>query len=144
MTKTIKQLSKELKVTPQAIYKKINNQLNNELLNHITKGKRGETLVDKEGEDIIKSTFHKPVEQHNVNSLNNSLLDILKTELEQKNILIESLTRQNENLIRQNENAQKLLANQQQQNQLLIEGSSQKLGFFDKWFKRSNNIISND
>lgn len=42
------------------------------------------------------------------------------------------------------ENMQVLLKQEQQRSQILIETSSPKSGFFDKWFKRSNNMETND
>lgn len=134
--KTIKQLSKELKVTPQAIYKKVNNQLHDELMNHLTKGEKGETLVDAEGIEIIKQSFTKQVDETVNSKVDMNLIEMLKTELDYKNKLIESQSRQIENY-------QKILAVEQQQRLLLMETREVKqLGFFEKLFKKGGSDAS--
>jgi len=68
--KTIAVLAEELNVTPQAVYKKIKQlkqPFKEEFKVHTKKGERGETLVDSEGEAILKQRFNatvvKPVKQ---------------------------------------------------------------------------------
>ena len=54
--KTIAELASELNVTPQAIYKKIK-QFKQPLKQHLHKGEKGKTLIDSEGQVIIRNSF---------------------------------------------------------------------------------------
>lgn len=63
---TVQQLADKLEITPQAVYKKINNQLLNELKPFVVvikRGKRFVKMIKPEGVEIIESSLEQPVQQ---------------------------------------------------------------------------------
>ena len=76
--KTVAEVAKELQVTPQAVYKRLN-QFNNRFKTHIHKGLKGETL-DAEG--CLKRCLNllkQQVQQPMINCLNSLLEQQQKT-----------------------------------------------------------------
>lgn len=156
--KTVSELAKELGVSPQAIYKRINDTLKVDLNKHIQKDKRQRTVITTTGEELIKRSFEhvqtaietdsnrvqtafKEGLNEKLESVQNERLqefkeqvDRLNKELENKQNTIESLQRQNEALIKQNENSQSIIFSMQKQQQVLIEAPGRK-SWFDR-FKR--------
>jgi hypothetical protein len=59
--KTVLEIAKENGVTTQAVYQRIGKQKDKELKNCIKKGKKGETLINKCGEELLKLSFSKAV-----------------------------------------------------------------------------------
>lgn len=59
--KKIIEIARELGITPQAVYKKINKQLSKELETHVHKGEKNELLIDEEGQAIIKNSVKSNV-----------------------------------------------------------------------------------
>lgn len=71
---TIQEIAKILNITPQAVYKKINNQLNNELATHLKQVERGNKTVKavtSEGLEIIRKSLEQPVDNQFNNEFNN-------------------------------------------------------------------------
>jgi len=75
------QIAKELNVTPQAVYKRITDEFNNQFNNHIQRKSDGRYLLDPVAERAIKELFNQtielvvqptiePVEQQLLNQLN--------------------------------------------------------------------------
>lgn len=63
---TVQQLADKLNITPQAVYKKMNNQLLNELKPFVTvvkRGKRSVKMIKPEGVEIIANSIEQPVQQ---------------------------------------------------------------------------------
>jgi hypothetical protein len=158
--KTVVEISKELNISPQAIYKKINNQLSTKLLNHIHKDLNGKTCLDEDGERIIKESLSqkfkpefKPVDNQFKESSqpvdnwfkentaqNDAFITVLKAQLEVKDLQIGELLKQNDSLIKKIENMQVLLKNEQDQMLQLTNQSEQqlKISFWDKLFKKNS------
>lgn len=71
---TIRQVADELNCTPQAIYKKVDNQLNNQLkpfIKEVEKGKRFVKMIEPEGVEIIRKSMEQPVDNQFKQPLNN-------------------------------------------------------------------------
>ncbi len=120
--KTVSEVSKDLGVSKQTIYKKINSQLKVELKKHIKKGSKGIEIAEK-GIEIIKqslndevSTFQPVVENELLVQLNR-MIESLENQLITKDNQLSTMQKQSENM-------QILMLGLQQQNQLLLEGSS--------------------
>ena len=116
--KSVAELANELNVTPQAIYKRLNGSLKVRLKNH-TQRKNGKTVIDSEGQAIIKNSFETKIKKdskqvENVNT-------ILVEQLQKKDEQIQQLMNQNENLLEKIENMQVLLRHEQEKNMILIE-----------------------
>lgn len=78
---TIKEVAQKLDITPQAVYKKLN-QLQTELNNHIyqvEKGSKTVKAVDKQGLEILKDSLNQPVDNQ-VKQPNNQVDNQFKTE----------------------------------------------------------------
>lgn len=63
---TVQQLANKLNITPQAVYKKMNQQLVNELKPFIVETKRGKRtvkMIKSEGVEIIINSIEQPVKQ---------------------------------------------------------------------------------
>lgn len=156
--KTVSELAKELGVSPQAIYKRINDTLKADLNKHVQKDKRQRTVITTAGEEMIKRSFEHVLNEFetNLNRVQNAIkedlneklesvhnervqdfkqqIERLNKELENKQNTIESLQRQNEALIKQNENSQIIIGTMQQQQQALLEAPGRK-GLFS-WLKK--------
>jgi hypothetical protein len=111
--KSIAEVAKIMRVTPQAVYKVIKDNSIEGLSDHVSKNEKGVTVVDTTGVKLINNHF-KPNEQqkHGGSDLNGELIAMLKTELEAKNKQIEQL---GQSLF----NAQILLKNEQERTMLL-------------------------
>lgn len=143
--KTIAELSKELNVTPQAIYKKVNKQLKQQLKNHLHKGNKGETLIDEEGQVILRDGFKpvfKLVQQPDLTTVNKLLLEQIK----EKDIQITALTMQIEKLTielsRSNEHIREMnlnLSELNRNNQVLLRQALPQPRWFKKLFGRKDN-----
>lgn len=73
-------LAKEIGVTNQAVYKKINGALSNQLDNHIQRTSNGKILLDAAAEEIIRQSFQEvvqpieqPIVQPSISPLDNRL-----------------------------------------------------------------------
>lgn len=89
---TIRQVADKLNCSPQAIYKKVDNQLNNQLkpfVKEVERGKRFVKVIEPEGVEIIKKSMEQPVdnqfnsvEQPVVNQVESDLIALLEDNLE--------------------------------------------------------------
>ena len=115
--KSISEVAKIMKVTPQAVYKVIKDGSIEDLNAHISKNAKGVTVIDTPGVKLINNHF-KPNEQpkQGNSDLNSELISMLKAELEAKNKQIEQL---GQSLF----NAQILLKNEQERT-MLLEGKT--------------------
>lgn len=78
---TIQEVAEILNITPQAVYKKINNQLKNELATHLKQVERGNKTVKavtSEGLEIIRESLEQPVKQPFNKPFNNQFKDSSK------------------------------------------------------------------
>jgi hypothetical protein len=76
---SIKQVATVLEVTPQAIYKRINDtDGNNELIKYIQTDDKGRKLIDNNGLEYLRQAFNKTAENEPRNDLNNELIEVLK------------------------------------------------------------------
>lgn len=92
---SIKQVATVLEVTPQAIYKRINDtDGNNELINHIQTDDKGRKLIDNEGLEYLRQVFNKTADNLPLNDLNNELIEVLKAEIKRRDGEIERLYRE--------------------------------------------------
>lgn len=146
--KTVAEVAKELQVTPQAVYKRLN-QFNNRFKTHIHKGLKGEKLLDAEGESILKEMF-KPVETTSSTTDDklfiNSLLEQLKVkdqQLQEKDEQIRQLIQINQTNQMVLLQAQKQIAAAEEKNEMLFNAFTEteapaapKKGFWAKLFKR--------
>lgn len=144
--KTIAELSKELNVTPQAVYKKLNKQFKQQLKNHLHKGDKGETLIDKEGQSILSDSFKqafKTVQQpvdSTVNELFNEQLKSKDLQINALNAQIDILTKE---LSKSNEHIREIsstLIELNRNNQVLLKQAQDKIlptkSIFKKLFER--------
>jgi hypothetical protein len=60
--KTPYKISKELGVSPQAVYKKITDEFNNQFNNHMQKYDNGKLLLDEVAEQALRALFEKTIE----------------------------------------------------------------------------------
>lgn len=125
---TVSDFARELNISIQAVYKRINKSDSD--LKPFVKKDNGKTYIDKAAL-IAVYNFKEPVDESN-----SPAIDILKTEILEKN-------KQIENLLAQLENANKLLDQQQQlmlldkQKILALEQQTERKSIFDI-FKRKN------
>lgn len=138
---SISEFAKIAKVSNQAVYQRLNKDLSSYL--KVVEGKK---KIDISALDLfIKQEPLKQVEQGVDNSLTSTLNDTIETlrsQLEIKDSQIAEKDKQINNLMNLNENQQKLLLNQQNQNTLMLE-STTDTGFFSRLFnKRDKNIVS--
>lgn len=95
MNYTIKQIATLLEVTPQAIYKRINDtDGNNELIKYIQTDDKGRKLIDNDGLEYLRQVFNKTAENEPRNDLNNELIEVLKAEIKRRDNEIERLYRE--------------------------------------------------
>ena len=147
---SIKQVATVLEVTPQAIYKRINDtDGNNELIKHIQTDDKGRKLIDNEGLEYLRQVFNKTADNVPLNNLNNELIELLKAELKQRDgeitrlhSEIESIRAEYKNQLRvkdeQIEREQQIkMASVKQQQQVLIEAPGRK-SWFDRFKKGVN------
>lgn len=124
--KSVAELAEELDVTPQAIYKRLNGRLKSRLKKH-TKKSKGKTLINSQGQAIIRDSFDLRVEtefkrvESPVESPSSPINSVLIDQLQTKDEQIKQLMKQNESLLEKIENMQVLLRHEQEKNLLLIE-----------------------
>lgn len=128
--KTVSEIAKEIGVTPQAVYKRLNNQLKTSLKGRLHKGLKGETLIDADGERIIKESFKQVVKPFNETSSTtvdkqfiNSLMEQLKVkdqQLQEKDEQIRQLIQINQTNQMVLLQAQKQIAAAEEKNELLF------------------------
>jgi len=143
-------VAKELNVSPQAVYKRLNNGLNglnnglNGLNKHVHKDKQGKKVIDTEGVELLRQSFvstssttsSTTVQQPFKQPFKQDIDDILLEQVREKDKQINELLRQNESLINKLENMQILIKNEQEKTRLLITDEVQEeKGFFKRWFK---------
>lgn len=129
--KTVAEIAKEIGVTPQAVYKRINNQLKTSLKGSLNKGLKGETLLDVDGERIIKEAF-KPVDnqfkQPVDNQFINGLMNQLKVKDEQIAILQVELSKAQEH----NQTMTMTLAEITRNSQILLKQSQDHITLIEE------------
>ena len=77
------QIAKEIKVSPQAVYKKLTDEFNNQFNDHIQRTEKGKYLLDEVAEQALKELFNQvvqPVQQQTIEPVQQSLLNQLNTE----------------------------------------------------------------
>lgn len=99
---TVQQLAEKLNITPQAVYKKMNQQLVNELKPFVVETKRGSRtvkMIKPEGVEIIANSVEQPVKQP-VDELDNNGSQLLIKILEETILVLrEQLTIKDEQLV---------------------------------------------
>ena len=129
--KTIQEVAEILNVTPQAIYKKINNQFNNQLKDQVKQVKRGNKtvkVVTDKGIEILRESMEQPVKQQFNNEFNNvsqpliellqGTIDTLNRQIEVKDKQIQDLSDRLKEQQELNRNNQILLHREQDQQML--------------------------
>lgn len=147
--KKVSEIAKELTVTRQSIYKRINSTLTDELTGHIFKDEKGSMLIDTEGVVILKESFtetkgvngtvNDKEDYSTVDSTDYCENDSANSDLNKFLMKhIEDLTKQNESLINKLEIMQMLLRNEQEKGRLLLPEVTEKSndGFLKRWFKK--------
>ncbi len=132
---TIKEVSEKLGITPQAIYQKIDKQLNKELkpfVKEIKRGSRSVKMIESEGVEIIRNSLEQAVEQEVEEistTIDNELIailkdtiDVLRGQLDVKDLQIRELNERLKEAQQLNQNSQVLLKNTQEVK--MIEESS--------------------
>lgn len=127
---TVSDFARELNISIQAVYKRINKSDSD--LKPFVKKDNGKTFIDKAALTAVYN-LKEPIEESNTDTI-----EILKTEIEEKN-------KQIENLLERLDKQQELL-NQQQQLMLLdkekimlLEERTERKGIFSI-FKRKNKV----
>lgn len=139
---TIQEVAEILNITPQAVYKKINNQLNNELATHLKQVERGNKTVKavtSEGLEIIRKSLEQPVDNQFNNEFNNQFktyntekednltklleetIQTLKKQLDVKDKQIQDLNERLKEQQELNRNNQVLLHREQEQKALVSD-----------------------
>jgi len=83
---TVSEIARDLNVSVQAIYKKINKSMKNELRSHI-KIINGQKLIDEEGTELLKNSFKptlngsEPINTHIIKNENVTVLNCLELDL---------------------------------------------------------------
>lgn len=138
----VKEFSKRAGVTPQAVYKQLNNQLKDSL-----KVENGKKLININALSLFKikqeTIIEQPVEQQLNNQLNNQLtislqatIDILKAENESLNKQIIEQNNQINSLMELNKNNQILLLNQQQLLTGTVPGQQKRKSIWSRIFNK--------
>lgn len=139
MSKTIKQIADEIGISKQKVYRYIKN-------NHIIEAHQNNGMMyyDETAETIIKQAFEEnnqinEVNQNHINdTVNDTLIELLKTELEIKNKQIEELNSRLSEVTavltatQKSMQAEQLLHAGTQQKQLLVEPKRGFFGLFRK------------
>jgi len=135
LMKKVSELAKELGVSPQSIYKRINKTFKQQLKQHVHKDESGKTLIDSGGEEIIKRSFKRKDDE----PFTDTFKEFLMKQVEEKDRQISELMKQNESLTNKLEIMQILLKNEQEKGRMLIEAKEEKQkGFFYRLFKRDS------
>ena len=136
-------------VSPAAVYKRVNNQVDNQLLTHM-KIVNGKKRINKAALELFNSPGYQPVNNQSSQLVDNQLLtilqenmDVLKGELEVKNKQIEQLNKQNDRLndrlqeSNQLNHQNQILLEQQKQSQIIEEPTQPaKKSFWDRFKKK--------
>lgn len=151
--KTVAQVASELKVTPQAIYKRINKTFKTELKQHVKKDNSGKTVISEVGVDLIKRSFEQVLNEFETGfkQVETDITDHLKQEIEYLRNQIakkdEQIAKKDEQIQEQLREASRLHQNTQEillrlNSKLMLEDkqsqeapTEQKQGFFSKLFK---------
>lgn len=144
--KTVAEIAKELQVTPQAVYKRLN-LFNNRFKTHIHKGLKGEKLLDADGESILKEMF-RPAETTSSTTDDKLFINSLLEQLKVKDQQLQEKDEQIRQLIQINQTnqivllqAQKQIAAAEDKNEMLFNAfkdapaAAPKKGFWAKIFK---------
>lgn len=152
--KKVSEIAKELGVSPQAIYKRINKTFKQPLKQHVHKDEKGKTLIDSEGIEIIRRSFEpavqQPFKQPFKQPFNNGSqerliesqakqIEMMDKQLSGKDKQISEKDIQIQNLQRSIEIMQMLLKKEQEKGQLLIEVQREKEPKYKGikgWFKK--------
>ena len=134
-------------VSPAAVYKRVNNKVDNQLLTHI-KIVDGKKRINKAALELFNSPGSQPVNNQSSQPVDNQLLtilqenmDVLKGELGIKNNQIEQLSKANDRLNDRLQEANQL----NHQNQILLDQQKQitedptgpvKRSFWNKLFRK--------
>ena len=81
---TVGELAKQLNISTQAIYAKINDSMKDELTNHIhkiAKGKRFVIMIDEEGVEIIENSIVQVADEQ-LTSIDKEIIALLQTNIE--------------------------------------------------------------
>ena len=77
------QIAKELNVSPQAVYKRITNEFINQFTNHMQRTEKGKYKLDIVAEQGLKDLFNQvvqPIQQQNIEQVEQPLLNQLNSE----------------------------------------------------------------
>jgi|GEM_PF-3163675 len=91
------QIAKELKVSPQAVYKRMTDEFNNQYEDHIERAQSGKYKLDAVAEEALKELFNQvkqPLQQHDMQPIEQptqSLVNQLNTENEFLRVRVEEL-----------------------------------------------------
>lgn len=124
--KTIQEVAELLQVTPQAIYKKINNQFNNQLKEHVKQVKKGNKsvkVVTDKGIELLRESLQQTVQQPVQQQFNNSSTTVESPLIELLQDTIDTLNRQLEVKDKQIQDLSDRLKEQQElnrNNQILL------------------------
>jgi chromosome segregation ATPase len=152
---SISEVAKILNITTQAVYKKID-KFDHDLEDCLTR-KNNILHINKKGLDVLKGNSNKDPENNydfetDLNSVTNKItnlvdnlvtnqIDVLSTELKEKNKQIEDLNRIIENmqvLLKQSQQNQLLLSENLKQHQVLLEKKNEKKSIWKKLFKQDH------
>lgn len=151
--KTVSELAKELNVTPQAIYKRLNKTLKTELKRHVQTDESGKKVITSDGVALIKRSFEQDLnafktdskqEQPEIIEHMKQEIEYLRKQLSQKDELI---AKKDEQIQEQLREASKLHQNTQEillrvNSKPLIEEAierketSNKVGLFKRLFDK--------
>lgn len=140
--KSIPQIAREIGVTPQAVYKKVNNQLSTSLKPFLHKSEKGKISISIEGESLIKESFNKTStsdvnsdssdSQSQDNQMTSEFILFLQQQIKVKDEQIQEMLKQNQNM--------QVLLKQEQERTLLIteleDEEPKNITFWNKMFKK--------
>ena len=150
--KTVAQVAKELQVTPQAIYNRINKTFKTELKQHVKKDNGGKTVISEAGVELIKRSFEQVLNEFETGfkQVETDIAEHLRQENEylRKQLAYkdEQIAKKDEQIQEQLREATRLHQNTQEillrlNSTPLLEGKQEqeapaaKRGFFDRLFK---------
>lgn len=155
--KTILQIAKEIGVSKQAVYKRFKGRLYTEVYPYVHTT-NGTTYIEEQGETILKRDFDKTVDISDIDTIEknertdtvlDTLICMLKTELEVKNKQLEMKDKQIEeltaairlqaesiNAANKNELAETIIDG----SKLIQENNPKKGGFFSRFKRKSGDL----
>lgn len=107
---TVQQAAEKIGITPQAIYKKINKQLLNELkpfVVDVKRGKRHVKMIKTKGVEIIINSLEQPVVEDDDEMFNNDEQQLLNLLEENIQVLREQLKEKDEQLVEKDKQLEK-------------------------------------